>query len=126
MKALLLFILTFTFGAGLAHGAGTPPFYVVDLRHTGDAMLHASSQWPLPRAGLPYVVLDKPAAQCCFMAGPRPGQRKTPLKIDEDAPPLSSEEGDETFQSIGHLTGAQAGSGDRLLAFGVAGMSAVV
>jgi hypothetical protein len=104
-----------------------PSFYVLDLRHTGDAVLHASSQSFSPTAALPYVVLDTPAMKCCFHAGRKPGQRKSPIKINEDAPLLSSQEGEETFQLAGYVTSGPAGTRGAVgtLAFGFAGMTSV-
>lgn len=125
MKLKCIVVLTFVSCYGLANAGDTPAFYVVDLRHTSGAILHSSSQSPVPRLGLPFVVLQSTEAQCCFSLGLRPGQRKSPLKIDEDAPPLSSEEGDETFQSSGFVTRPSiAGDKDRI-AFSLEGMSDV-
>lgn len=125
MKLMYLIFLVCVSYVGLAHAA-EPAFYVVDARHTGDAVLHSTRPSPMPRSGLPYIVLDTPVEQCCFRTGPRPGLRKSPLKIDEDAPPLSSEEGEETFQSVGFVTNASAMRGKDVLAFGVEGMSNVI
>jgi hypothetical protein len=125
MKLKYLVSLALASCCGLADAGDTPAFYVVDLRHTGDAVLHSSSRSPVPRPGLPFVVLQSAEATCCFSPGLRPGQRKPPLKIDEDAPPLSSEEGDETFQFSGFVTRPSVvGDKDRI-AFGLEGMSGV-
>jgi hypothetical protein len=107
--------------------AAEPLFYVLDVRHTGDAVLHASGKNVSPTVARPYIVVDAPRVECCFKVGLKPGQRKPAVKIDEDAPPLSSEKGEETFQFSGYVdvvpTGAR-GAVDTL-AFGFVGMSSV-
>ena len=125
MKLKYLVSLAFVSCYGLAYASDAPAFYVVDLRHTGDAILHSSSQSPVPRSGLPFVVLQSAETQCCFRPGLRPGQRKSSLKIDEDAPPLTSEEGDETFQSLGFVTRSLSGGEKDRIAFGLENMSNV-
>ena len=62
--------------------------------------------------------------ECCVKIGPKPGQRKPPVKIDEDAPRLSSEGGEETFQFPGYVSVAPAGARSAVdtLAFGLVGM----
>jgi hypothetical protein len=107
--------------------AAEPLFYVLDVRHTGDAVIHASSKTMSPTAALPYVVVNAPAMECCVKVGPKPGQRKPPVKIDEDAPRLSSEGGEETFQFPAYASIAPTGarSAADTLAFGLVGMTAV-
>ncbi|MGI4846288.1 MAG: hypothetical protein ACRYF7_23600 [Janthinobacterium lividum] len=107
--------------------AAEPLFYVLDVRHTGDAILHASSRSVAPKAPLAYVLVDSPAMECCFHIGLKPGQRKSTAKIDEDAPRLTSEEGDETFQRSGYVVQPPRGATGAMdkLAFGVEDMTSV-
>ena len=123
---LLGSILLSLFGQAVA-AADNPPFYVVDVRHNGDAVLHVSTNNVPPKVELPYIVVDTPVMACCFQLGPKTPGRKA-LKIDEDAPPLTSEEGEETFQFAGHVTGAsltrQRNAADKL-AFGIEGMTSM-
>lgn len=110
------------------HGvAAEPPFYVLDVRHTGDAVLHASGKDISPTVARPYIVVDTPRLECCFKVGPKPGQRKPAVKIDEDAPRLSSEQGEETFQLPGYVNIAPTGARGAVdtLAFGLVGMRSV-
>jgi hypothetical protein len=104
-----------------------PLFYVLDVRHTGDAVIHASSKGIEPAVALPYIFVDSPGMKCCFKVGLKPGHRKPLIKVDEDAPRLSSEEGEETFQVPGYVNvlpmGAR-GAADTL-AFGLVGMTSV-
>jgi hypothetical protein len=125
MKLKYLVSLACALWFALANAAELPAFYVVDMRHTGDAILHSSSQYVASRSGVPFVVLHTREAQCCFSPGRRPGQRNPHVRIDEDAPPLSSEEGDDTFQSIGFVNRALAGGQKGQIAFGLEGMSNV-
>jgi len=107
--------------------AAEPLFYVLDVRHTGDAVMHASGKDISSTGALPYIFVDAPWMECCFRGGPKPGQRRQPINVDEAAPRLSSEESEETFQRPGYVnvapTGAR-GAVDRL-AFGLVGMTAV-
>ncbi len=124
---LLCAILLSLLGQAVA-AADAPLFYVVDVRHSGDAVLHVSTNSVPPKTELPYVIVDTPVMTCCFRLGAKAPGRK-PIKIDEDAPPLTSEEGEETFQFAGYVTtapvAAQRGSADKL-AFGVEGMTSVL
>lgn len=107
--------------------AAEPQFYVLDVRHNGDAVLHASSRSVSPKAALPYVLVDSPAMECCFHTGLKPSQRKSTVKIDEDAPQLTSEEGDETYQHAGYVVRSPRGATGAMdkLAFGLEGMTSV-
>ncbi len=125
MKLKSLVFLACVSCIGLANATDTPAFYVIDLRHTGDAIMHSSSQSLAPRSALPFVVLHSPEAQCCFSPGLRPGQRQPLLKIDEDAPPLSSEEGNETFQTLGFVSPTSVKRDKDRIAFGMESMSNV-
>lgn len=111
-----------------AWATGSPDFYVVDVRRSQDAILHSVKKvGTAAGAGLPYVMLDAGKQVCCFKAGPKPGERKSPLKIDADAPPLSSEKDEDSYQLIGHVTGTPAQtSGRAKLAFGVEGMTRAI
>lgn len=104
-----------------------PLFYVLDLRHTGDAVIHASDKSISPTVALPYIVVDSPGMACCVKVGRKPGQRKPPIRIDEDAPRLSSEDGEETFQVPGYVNVVPAGARGSVdtLAFGLVGMTSV-
>jgi hypothetical protein len=123
MKMILALLLSL-----VCHVAWAEPlFYVLDLRHTGDAVLHVSSQGMSPKAALPYVVVDTSAMKCCFHTGPKPGERRSTISINEDTPPLSSEDGAETVQFGGYVTVVprdKRGIVDAL-AFGLAGMTSV-
>lgn len=125
MKLKYLFPMVYALYSGLSYSAEPPVFYVVDLRHTGDAILYSTSQLPVPRSGLQYVVVDTQGARCCFHPGSRSGQRKSLLKIDEGAPALSSEEGDKIFQTIGFANIASTAGGTDTLAVGVSRMLSV-
>jgi hypothetical protein len=107
--------------------AAEPLFYILDVRHTGDAVLHSSSQGVSPKVALPYVLVDTPGMKCCFHVGLKPGQREPLIKIDRDAPPMSSDEGDETVQFLGYVNTPPTGTRGTLdsLAFGLAGMRSV-
>lgn len=107
--------------------AAEPQFYVLDVRHTGDAVLHSSSQSVSAKAGLPYVLVDTPAVNCCFHVGVKPGQRTSSVRINEDAPPLTSEDGDEIYQVAGYVADAPRSSRPAAdnLAFGLRGMTLV-
>jgi hypothetical protein len=112
----------------VSYGAVAEPlFYVLDLRHTGDAVIHASGKNISPTVALPYIVVDAPGMGCCFKVGRKPGQRRPPIKIDEDAPRLSSEDGEETFQVPGYVNAAPTGARSAVdtLAFGLMGMTSV-
>jgi hypothetical protein len=126
MKKILFVVLALVTQAVSA--AGAPAFYVLDLRHTGDAVLHTGTEKVSPKVELSYVVLDTPKMDCCFRTGRKPGSTKSPIKIDADAPPLTSEDGDEIFQIPGYVTPSPTGSAnpstDRL-AFGIEGMASV-
>jgi hypothetical protein len=126
MKAFCALCLAFLFPVALA-AAAPPRFYVVDIRHTGDAVLHVGTSSAASKLELPYVVVDTPTMSCCFRAGVKPGARRSSIKIDEDAPPLMSEEGEETFQFPGYVTAAPtaAPNGTDRLAFGIEGMTSV-
>jgi hypothetical protein len=104
-----------------------PLFCGLDLRHTGDAVLHASSQGMTPKAVLPYVVVDTPIMKCCFHIGSKPGQRRSTIGINEDTPPLSSEDGAETVQLSGHVTIVPTDTRGVVdaLAFGLAGLTSI-
>jgi hypothetical protein len=104
-----------------------PLFYVLDLRHTGDAVLHGSSLGSFPTAGVPYVVVDMPAIKCCFQSGTRPGQRKSPGSNKGSTSPFSSESGEGTVQLAGYVTLAAADTRGAMgtLAFGLRGMTSV-
>lgn len=123
---LFCFMLLSVFGQAVA-AADSPPFYVVDVRHNGDAVLHVSTNNVPPKVELPYIVVDTPVMACCFQLGPKAPGRKA-IKIDEDAAPLTSEEGEETFQFAGHVTRVpltrQRNAADKL-AFGIEGMRSV-
>jgi len=107
--------------------AAEPLFYVLDVRHTGNAVLHASGKNVSPRVARPYIVVDAPGMACCFKVGPKPGQRKPAVTIDEDATRLSSETGEEIFQFAGYVNVPPAGANGAVdaLAFGLVGMSSV-
>lgn len=102
-------------------------FYLLVLRHTGDAVLHANSQRVSQEAALPYVVVDTTAMQCCFHIGPKPGPRKSRVRFNEDTRPLVSEEGTKTFQFAGDISRAATDTGGAVdaLAFGLVGMTSV-
>lgn len=104
-----------------------PLFYVLDLRHTGEAVIHASGKNISSTVALPYIVVDEPGMACCVKVGRKPGQRRPPIRIDDDSPRLSSEEGEETFQVPGHVNVVQKGARDAVdtLAFGLVGMTSV-
>ncbi|MFC5510181.1 hypothetical protein ACFPOU_03440 [Massilia jejuensis] len=104
-----------------------PLFYLLVLRHTGDAVLHANSQRVLQEAALPYVVVDTTAMQCCFHIGPKPDTRKLPVRFNEDTRLSVSEEGAATFQFAGHMSRAPADVGGAVdaLALGLVGMTSV-
>lgn len=124
MKSIYAFLLSLC--CGLSH-AGTPAFYVLDVRHTGEAVLHANTDH-MPKTDQRYVLADTGTINCCFRFGTKPGMRKPSIKIDEDAPPLTSSIGEETYQFPGYLT-PQPGNGKRAdsdtLAFGVVGMASL-
>ena len=121
----LVYVLVLALAARVA--AAEPHFYVLDVRHTGDAVLHSSSQNVSPTAALPYVLVDTPVMNCCFHVGLKPGQRTSSVKIDEDAPPLTSEEGEEIDQVAGYVVAAPRSTraGVDKLAFGLDGMTSV-
>lgn len=103
------------------------PLYVVDIRHNGDAVLHVGTKDVPPKVELPFVVVDMPVMACCFRLGPKAPGRKM-IKIDEDAPPLTSEEGEETFQFAGHVTTPSLATPHHAvdsLAFGIEGMTSM-
>jgi hypothetical protein len=112
---------------GLARAADTPKFYVLDVRQSGAAVLHASSGH-IPNADQQYALAHTGTVGCCFRFGTKPGTRKPSIKIDEDAPLLTSSTGEETHQYPGYLTersGAGMRAGSDTLAFGVVGMTSV-
>lgn len=119
----LVYVLVLALPARVA--AAEPHFYVLDVRQTGDAVLHSSSQSVSLKASLPYVLVETSAMTCCFHVGLRPGQRMSSVKIDEDASPLTSEEGDEINQVAGYVVAAprSARAGVDKLAFGLDGMT---
>jgi hypothetical protein len=125
MKSICIFLLSLY--CGFSHAADAPEFYVLDIRHTGDAVLHVNTDH-IPKADQQYALADTGTVNCCFRFGTKPGMRKPSIKIDEDAPPLTSSVGEETYQFPGYLT-AQPGAGKRAgtdtLAFGVVGMTGV-
>lgn len=126
MKQILFVILALITQASSA--ASAPAFYVLDLRHTGDAVLHTSIAKLPPKVELPYVVLETPKMDCCFRTGRKPGSSMSPIRIDEDAPPFMSVDGDEIFQVPGYVTPsriASANVGTDRLAFGIDGMTSV-
>jgi hypothetical protein len=125
MKSIFTFFLALC--CGLAHAADTPAFFVLDVRHTGEAVLHANTDH-IPKADQQYALADAGKINCCFRFGTKPGMRKPTIKIDEDAPPLTSSIGEETYQFPGYLT-TQPGAGKQAasdtLAFGVVGMTSI-
>lgn len=125
MKSIYLVLLSLC--CALSHAADRPEFYVLDVRHTGEAVLHANTD-QIPKADQQYALADTGTVNCCFRFGTKPGMRKPSIKIDEDAPPLTSSIGEETYPFPGYLT-AQPGAGKRAasdtLAFGVVGMTGV-
>jgi hypothetical protein len=128
MKTIRFMALAMALVSQAVAAAGTPAFYVLDLRHTGDAVLHTGTEKLSPKVELPYMVLDAPKMDCCFRTGRKPGSSKSPIKIDEDAPPLTSEEGDEIYQVPGYVTSAPTSGASPAadkLAFGIEGMAAV-
>ena len=112
---------------GTSSAADLPEFYVLDMRHSGEAMLHTNAD-QIPRTDQRYVLADTATIGCCFRFGTKPGMNKPTIRIDDDAPPLTSSKGEETYHFPGYLT-AKAGSetyGDRdALAFGIIGMTGV-
>lgn len=123
MKLILALLLSLVCHVVLAE----PLFYVLDLRHTGDAVLHASGQSVSPKASLPYIVVDTPGMKCCFRTGSKPGRRRSAISLNEDAPPLSLEEGAEAVQLAGYVTVIPTDRREAVdaLAFGLAGMTSV-
>lgn len=125
MKLFSGLLLGWLTGAAIA--AEPTGFYVIDLRHTGEAVLHTNLE-KIGHTDRPYVVVDIDTMDCCFRFGRAPGRRKPMLKIDEHALPLTSPAGEETYQNLGHITVASANpkhADDDTLAFGVVGMTAV-
>lgn len=122
MRTLLLFLL-----CGIASAADLPKFYVLDIHHTGEAVLHTNTE-QIPKTDQRYVLADTAKIDCCFRFGTKPGMGKPTIKIDDDAPPLTSSKGEEIYQFPGYLTAKPAsrkrGDGDTL-AFGVIGMADV-
>jgi hypothetical protein len=112
---------------GIAHAADTPRFYVLDVRHTGEAVLHANSGH-IPKTDQQYALADTGTVNCCFRFGTKPGLRKPSIRLDENAPPLTSSIGEDTYQFPGYVT-AQPGTGklaaSDTLAFGVVGMASI-
>lgn len=102
-------------------GLDKSPFYVIDIRASGDAVLHLSSTRSSSTSELPYVIVDAPRMSCCFRFGARQPGRKSPIQIDMDAPPLTSDDGEESTQHIGYSTQS---TGESKLAFGIEGMTA--
>ena len=123
MKPIYLSLMAL---AGQA-AAAEPTFYVVALRHNGDAVLHASARNVSAKAGLAYISVDAPVVHCCFHAGRKPGQGTSSVKLDTNASPLTSEQGDETYQIAGYVTAPHEGARDAAdkLAFGFDGMRSV-
>jgi hypothetical protein len=109
-----------------AVAAESHAFYVINVRHTGEALLHTDLK-TIPRTDQPYVLVNTKAAACCFRFGAKPGVRKPSVKINEDEPPFSSPLSDESYQNIGYITTAPE-KGKPItdaLAFGMVGMTAV-
>jgi hypothetical protein len=125
MKSICIFFLCLF--CRLSHAAEPPEFYVLSVRHTGEAVLHANTDH-VPKADQQYALADTGAVNCCFRFGTKPGVHKPSIKIAEDAPPLTSSIGEEMYRFPGYLT-AQPGAGKRAasdtLAFGVVGMTGV-
>jgi hypothetical protein len=125
MKSIFAVLLSLC--CSLAPAADTPEFYVLDVRHTGEAVLHANVDH-IPKTDQQYALADVATINCCFRFGTKPGMRKPTIKIDEAAPPLTSSIGEETYQFPGYLT-AQPGAVKRAasdtLAFGVVGMTSM-
>jgi hypothetical protein len=113
----------FAFFCQASQAGTTPAFYVVDVRQSDDAVLHASSKTLAPKSELSYILLDTPQPACCFHFGARKPGAKSPIKIDEDAPPLTVEDGEETFQLPGYVKRSSATAGKTALAFGFEGMT---
>lgn len=127
--ALMKFICTLLLflRCGISNAADRPEFYVLDMRHTGEAVLHTNTE-PIPKTDQRYVLADTATIDCCFRFGTKPGSSKPRINIDDDAPPLTSSRGEETYRFPGYLTSKPAsrkhGDGDAL-AFGMIGMKGV-
>jgi hypothetical protein len=123
----LIYGLIMALNCGIAIAAERPMFYVLDVRHTGEAVLHANND-KIPKTDQPYILVDTNKINCCFRFGIKPGTGKSTIKIDEDAPPLTSSKGEEIYQLPGYITATSTGakkSGEDTLAFGLPGMRAV-
>lgn len=99
LRSIRLGMFLLALAAAACHAAD-PAFYVVDIRHNGDAMLHATEEKVDPSAKRIVTVLGGPGSTCCFLFGAQSkGQAK--LKVDNDDPLLSSSRGDEAYQYLG-------------------------
>jgi hypothetical protein len=101
--------------ASVACQAVEPVFYMVDIRHDGDAMLH-TTEAKTSAVKRPLTVLGNAASDCCFVPGAQ--SKGTRLKVDNDDPRLSSSRGDETFAYLGAYRPAHADAARDRLGFG--------
>ncbi len=122
------FCAFFAFAFACQGADATPPapaFYTVVARDNGDAILHASAKAFPGKKELALVVMGSDTLACCFYFGPKKAGVKSSLKMDEDLPLLSAEQGEETYQLAGHVKGALAAKVADKLAFGLEGMTNV-
>ena len=120
MKQFFTVLLAFVAHAyGLAAEA---PFYVVDIRHSNEALLHMTQEKVDETRTLPLTLLGSAQAGCCFVFGAAKPAGKDTLKVNNDAPLLSSSNGDETYQFLGAYRPAAVAPAIDQLAFGFVGM----
>lgn len=103
--------------------AAEAPFYVVDIRHSNEALLHMTQEKVEEARTLPLTLLGSSQAGCCFVFGAAKSTTKDTLKVNNDAPLLSSSNGDETYQFLGAYRPAVVAPTVDQLAFGFIGMS---
>ena len=122
MKQICIFL--FALACQACSQAADPAFYVVDIRHSSDALLHTTEEKADQSRKRPLMVLGNSESTCCFVFGAQSAKGTPALKVNNDLPLLSSSRGDETYQYLGAYRPAAADKAADKLGFGFNGMAA--